>query len=75
MCSSQLYLSAWQHAGRQTPSPTTSETADALKLLVENWTSDEFVGFVKECEDAVEGLELKEGSETWNRCEEVSWSW
>ncbi|KAL7412346.1 hypothetical protein BDY24DRAFT_392615 [Mrakia frigida] len=67
----QLYLKAWQHAKSQTPTSTTSDTSDALKLLIDNWTCEEFEIFVQDCVGAVEGLELVEGSERWKRCEEV----
>lgn len=39
--------------------------------MIDNWTCEEFEIFVQDCVDAVEGLELVEGSESWKRCEEV----
>jgi hypothetical protein len=75
--SSKIYLLAWTHAKSQTASSNVdqdSSVVKALKELIENWTMPEFVQFVDRIEKEVEKLDLKEGSEAWDRCEEVSFS-
>jgi hypothetical protein len=41
---------------------------------VDNWTCDEFVGFVRDCTDVVDGLEIDPDSETGKQAEEVGCS-
>ncbi|GAA5982730.1 hypothetical protein JCM5350_006229 [Sporobolomyces pararoseus] len=70
----KIYLMAWTHAKFQTPSSsvdTDSPTVKALKELINNWTMEEFVGFVERIEKEVEKLDLQEGTEAWSRCEEM----
>lgn len=43
----------------------------ALKELINNWTMEEFVEFVDRIEKEVDKLDLQEGTEIWQRCEEV----
>ncbi|GAA5893843.1 uncharacterized protein JCM6883_003653 [Sporobolomyces salmoneus] len=70
----KIYLLAWTHAKSQTPSPSVdaeSPIVKALKELINNWTMEEFVQFVERIEKEVERLDLKEGTEAWERCEEI----
>ncbi|GAA5864503.1 hypothetical protein JCM8547_005564 [Rhodosporidiobolus lusitaniae] len=70
----KVYFTAWTHAASQTKSSpllTDEKTSAALTELIDNWTNDEFAEFVDRIEKEVEKLELKEGSEEWERCEEV----
>ncbi|GAA6061958.1 hypothetical protein JCM10212_002000 [Sporobolomyces blumeae] len=69
----KIYLLAWTFAKSQTPSnaDTSSSTAEALKELVHNWTQPEFVEFVERIEREVEKFQLQEGTEAWQRCEEM----
>lgn len=77
---SQAYLTAWtfarSHNSKPTPEDATSgsqtETQKALDKFIDNWTNDEFVGFVNECEEVVDGLGIEVGSELGERCEQVS---
>lgn len=41
---------------------------------MDNWTCDEFVGFVRDCTDVVDGLEIDPDSETGKQAEEVGCS-
>ncbi|GAA5996622.1 uncharacterized protein JCM10292_003093 [Rhodotorula paludigena] len=70
----KLYNQAWIFAASHKPTDprTTDErTSAALAELIDNWTNDEFAEFVKRCEEAVEGLNLQEGTEEWIRAEEM----
>ncbi|GAA5857981.1 hypothetical protein JCM1840_000992 [Sporobolomyces johnsonii] len=68
-----IYYKAWTFAKSQTPSPSApqTKTTEALKELIHNWTQDEFADFVHRIEVEVEKLGLKEGTEAWERCEEI----
>ncbi|GFZ42848.1 hypothetical protein JCM24511_00566 [Saitozyma sp. JCM 24511] len=75
----KAYLTAWtfarSHNSKPTPEDATSgthtETQKALDKFIDNWTNDEFVGFVNECEEVVDGLGIEVGSELGERCEQV----
>ncbi|GAA5925350.1 uncharacterized protein JCM15063_005002 [Sporobolomyces koalae] len=70
----KIYLLAWNHAKAQRPMPgvdRNSPLSQALDELITNWTMDEFVGFVERIEREVEALNLEEGTEAWERCEEM----
>ncbi|GAA6034019.1 hypothetical protein JCM8097_000652 [Rhodosporidiobolus ruineniae] len=73
----RIYFNAWTFAASHTPSPsgsssrTDNRTSAALTELIDNWTNAEFKEFVERIEREVEKLELKEGSEVWERCEEI----
>lgn len=49
-----------------------SQTQQALLKFVDNWTSDEFVEFVTDCADIVDGAGIEIGSALAERCETVS---
>ncbi|WVQ83539.1 hypothetical protein IAT38_005680 [Cryptococcus sp. DSM 104549] len=71
------YLTAWRHAkslrpaSLLAPDANLTETQKALIKFVDNWTCDEFVEFVKECAEVVDGAGIEVGSEIGERCEEV----
>ncbi|KAK1920793.1 hypothetical protein DB88DRAFT_501073 [Papiliotrema laurentii] len=68
----KAYHTAWSYAKRFVPSqPAQSPKEAALRLFVDNWTCDEFVGFVRDCTDVVDGLEIDPDSETGKQAEEV----
>ncbi|GAA5909691.1 hypothetical protein JCM6882_008465 [Rhodosporidiobolus microsporus] len=70
----KIYFQAWTHAAAQTkssPLQTDDRTSAALTELIGNWTNAEFAEFVERIEVELNKLELKEGSEVWERCEEV----
>ncbi|GAA6022332.1 hypothetical protein JCM11491_005266 [Sporobolomyces phaffii] len=70
----KIYLLAWTHAKSQPEAPgvdADSPTVRALRELVENWTTPEFVAFVDRIESEVENLGLREGTDAWDRCEEM----
>lgn len=69
----QLYNQAWLFAATHsaTPSATDEKTSAALTELIDNWTNAEFAEFVAKCEEAVEKLQLEEGTPEWDRAEEV----
>ncbi len=75
---SQLYNTAWRYAASLSPNPASSRnpsdprTSAALDELIDNWTNEEFDEFVRECEREVDKLELVEGTDQWERAEEVS---
>jgi hypothetical protein len=52
--------------------PSDPRTSAALDELIDNWTNEEFDEFVRECEREVDKLELVEGTDQWERAEEVS---
>jgi len=65
---------AWTHAKSQIPSTSVDHDeprVQALQELISNWTMEEFVGFVERIEAEVEKLNLRQGTEAWDRCEEV----
>lgn len=71
----QAYLTAWTNAKSHRPNSPTPEkdqtqTHKALAEFMDNWTNDEFVGFVNDCEELVDGL-IKSGDPLAARCEEV----
>ncbi|BGP55546.1 hypothetical protein JCM8202_001650 [Rhodotorula sphaerocarpa] len=73
----KLYNTAWRYAASLSPVPSSSRnpsdprTSAALDELVANWTNDEFGEFVAECEREVDKLDLQEGTEQWERAEEI----
>ncbi|BGP16273.1 hypothetical protein JCM10213_007717 [Rhodosporidiobolus nylandii] len=71
----KIYLTAWLHASTfaasTTASKTDEQTSAALTELIGNWTNQEFKDFVGRCEEEVEKLQLKEGTDEWDRCEEM----
>ncbi|GJN90641.1 hypothetical protein Rhopal_003653-T1 [Rhodotorula paludigena] len=70
----KLYNQAWIFAASHKPTEpraTDERTSAALAELIDNWTNEEFAEFVKRCEEAVEGLQLREGTEEWTRAEEM----
>lgn len=75
----QAYLSAWTNAKSLRPETLTSadpsslsQTQQALLKFVDNWTSDEFVEFVTDCAEIVDGAGIEIGSALAERCETVS---
>jgi thiaminase len=69
----QAYYEAWSFAKSHTSSMSDpTETQKALEKFIDNWTCDEFVGFVNHCREVVDGLELENDSEMSKRCEQVS---
>ena len=50
----------------------TNEKEKALRKFVDNWTCDEFGGFVEDCERVVDGLEIDPESDVGRQAEEVS---
>lgn len=76
---SQAYLTAWRNAKSLRPETLTSadpsslsQTQQALLKFVDNWTSDEFVEFVTDCAEIVDGAGIEIGSALAERCETVS---
>lgn len=69
----QAYYTAWSHAKSHRPSPEPKHTPAqrALCEFIDNWTNEEFVGFVNDCEELVDGL-IGVDSDLKGRCEEVS---
>ncbi|GAA5983146.1 hypothetical protein JCM10908_000172 [Rhodotorula pacifica] len=73
----KLYNTAWRYAASLSPVPSSSRnpsdprTSAALDELIDNWTNEEFDEFVRECEREVDKLELQEGTEAWDRAEEI----
>ncbi|KJE02401.1 hypothetical protein I311_03798 [Cryptococcus gattii NT-10] len=72
------YLTAWRNAKSLRPETLTSadpsslsQTQQALLKFVDNWTSDEFVEFVTDCADIVDGAGIEIGSALAERCETV----
>jgi hypothetical protein len=69
----EAYYEAWSFAKSHTsPISDPTETQKALEKFIDNWTCDEFVGFVDHCKEVVDGLELENDSEMSKRCEQVS---
>lgn len=71
----QAYFEAWTYAKSHLPSSvaeTETETQKALRKFIDNWTCEEFVGFVDDCRDVVDELELGKDPEMAERCEQVS---
>lgn len=75
----QAYLSSWRNAKSLRPETLTSadpsslsQTQQALLKFVDNWTSDEFVEFVTDCAEIVDGAGIEIGSALAERCETVS---
>jgi len=69
----KAYFEAWSFAKSHTsPISDPTETQKALEKFVDNWTCDEFVGFVDHCKEVVDGLELENDQEMSKRCEQVS---
>jgi thiaminase len=65
-------LTAWTYAKQHLPTaPPTSPKEKALRLFVDNWTCEEFVGFVDDCRKVVDGLEIDPTSEIGRKAEEV----
>ncbi|GAA5984707.1 hypothetical protein JCM11641_002158 [Rhodosporidiobolus odoratus] len=64
---------AWSYASRQTVSPgkTDEQTSAALVELIDNWTNQEFVDFNDNIEKELDKLDIQEGTEKWERCEEM----
>lgn len=48
-----------------------SKTQEALIHFIDNWTCDEFVGFVDDCEALVNGL-VRQDDTIAEKCEQVS---
>jgi hypothetical protein len=75
----QCYLTAWQSALKlmkstswaTMPDHELSPTQKALRVFIDNWTCKEFVGFVDDCTAVVDGLDLEDGGQVAQRCEEV----
>ncbi|GAA5984715.1 hypothetical protein JCM11641_002161 [Rhodosporidiobolus odoratus] len=69
----KIYWQAWSYASRQTVTPgkTDEQTSAALVELIDNWTNQEFVDFNDNIEEELDKLDIKEGTEKWERCEEV----
>lgn len=58
----QLYLEAWTYASKQ-PKSTSTKVASApasraLDALIPNWSGPEFVAFVRDIEELVDGLDV-----------------
>jgi hypothetical protein len=69
----KAYFEAWSFAKSHTaPISNPTETQKALEKFIDNWTCDEFVGFVKHCQEVVDGLELEKDQELAQKCEQVS---
>lgn len=75
----QAYLTAWRNAKSLRSETLTSadpsnlsQTQQALLKFVDNWTCDEFVEFVTDCADIVDGAGIEIGSALAERCETVS---
>jgi hypothetical protein len=69
----KAYFEAWSFAKSHTsPISNPTETQKALEKFIDNWTCDEFVGFVDHCKEVVDGLELENDQEMSKRCEQVS---
>jgi hypothetical protein len=69
----EAYYEAWSFAKSHTsPISDPTETQKALEKFIDNWTCDEFVGFVDHCKEVVDGLELENDSAMSKRCEQVS---
>jgi thiaminase len=70
----QAYFEAWSYAKSHfNPdlAPQT-ETQKALAKFIDNWTCEEFQGFVKHSREVVDGLELEKDQELLKGCEDVS---
>ncbi|GAA5820316.1 hypothetical protein JCM11251_005570 [Rhodosporidiobolus azoricus] len=70
----KIYFDAWTHAASQTqssPIGTDKRTSAALTELIDNWTNSEFADFVNRIKVEMDKLDLQEGSEAWERCEEI----
>lgn len=70
----QAYFEAWSYAKSHvptTPPESLTETQRALEKFIDNWTCEEFVGFVDDCRDVVDGLEIEKDGEMASRCEQV----
>lgn len=66
-------MTAWTYAKKQLPdTEPTNDKEKALRKFVNNWTCDEFVGFVDDCERVVDGLEIDPESDIGKQAEEVS---
>lgn len=69
----KAYYEAWSFAKSHTsPTSNPTETQKALAKFIDNWTCEEFVGFVDHCKDVVDGLELDNDPDMLKRCEQVS---
>jgi hypothetical protein len=69
----QAYFEAWSFAkSHSSPITDPTETQKALEKFIDNWTCDEFVGFVDHCQEVVDGLELENDQEMSKRCEQAS---
>ena len=69
----KAYYEAWSFAKSHTsPISDPTETQKALEKFIDNWTCDEFVGFVNHCKEVVDGLDLESDPEMSKRCEQVS---
>lgn len=69
----EAYFEAWSFAkSHYKPNSNPTETQKALEKFIDNWTCEEFVGFVDHCKQVVDGLGLEEDSDMSKRCEQVS---
>jgi len=69
----EAYFEAWSFAKSHSQSiDNPTETQKALEKFIDNWTCDEFVGFVNHCKEVVDGLELENDSGMSKRCEQVN---
>lgn len=71
----QAYLEAWRYAKSRRPASTDerksrTQTQEALIHFIDNWTCDEFVSFVQDCEDLVNGL-VGQDDGLAEKCEQV----
>ncbi|WWC87521.1 uncharacterized protein L201_002411 [Kwoniella dendrophila CBS 6074] len=71
----KAYYEAWSYAKShyqdKFPKSNLSETQKALELFIDNWTNSEFKEFVDGCEEILNNSEIKLGSESSERCEDV----
>ncbi|KAI0072927.1 heme oxygenase-like protein [Panus rudis PR-1116 ss-1] len=69
----KVYLDAWTYVKdtRATQSSASGPTSEAIAELSENWSNPEFVAFVDELANLVNQLDIKPGSETCTRAEEI----
>ena len=69
----EAYFEAWSFAKSHSQSiDNQTDTQKALEKFIDNWTCDEFVGFVNHCKEVVDGLELENDPEMSRRCEQVN---
>ena len=69
----QAYYTAWSYAKTHLPSAEPQTLKEkALREFIDNWTCEEFVGFVNDCTEVVDLLEIDPESEVGKRAEEVS---